>query len=128
MGTQDSSDEEYHIVIKYAIVYNNNIMQNRRKFILIFLSILILVLALIVLYFYQKNKNIPEPIQPTITQESITKELKEFKIDPQKIKDPKIVEQELKSFKPNEATKLSDEEILDSLNDPNIVPLPKSNP
>lgn len=128
MGTQDSSDEEYHIVIKYAIVYNNNIMQNRRKFLLIFLSILVVALALIALYFYQKNKNIPESIPPTITQESITKELKEFKIDPQKIKDPKIVEQELKSFKPNEATKLSDEEILDSLNDPNIVPLPKSNP
>ncbi len=103
-------------------------MQDKKKFILIFLIILIGALVLLVFYLYQKSKNVPLPVEPTLTQESIAKELQEFKLDPQKIKDPKIVEQELKSFQPNEATKVSDQEILDSLNDPSIVPLPKSTP
>ncbi len=104
-------------------------MVKNKRIISIFLVLLVIALILLLsFYFYQQDQQKPEPIPPIITQESINKELREFKPDPAKIKDPKVVEQELKSFQVNEETKLSEEEILESLNDPNIVPLPKSMP
>jgi len=100
----------------------------RKKIILLFLAVLVVALLFIVFYLYQKSKKISEPTIPPVTQESVEKDLSEFTPDLSKVKDPEAVEQELKSYQTNPDKNLSEDEVLKELNDPSIVPLPKSNP
>lgn len=99
-------------------------MLRQKKIILFSILILVLIVLFIGAYLYLQSKKITEVAEPTVTRETILKELTEF-VPPEdtKLSREEILEQ-LENFEINEDDLPSREEILDSLNDPNIKPLP----
>lgn len=98
----------------------------RKKIILTILVILFAVASFVVWYLYQKSQDAKLPV-PEVTQESVAEDLKNFVPDPATLVDPKVIEEELKTFEVQEEKKLSNEQIMQELlNNPEIEPLPKS--
>lgn len=108
-------------------VYQSTIINYmQKKAIPIIFSILFVLAIFVVWYLYQKSRG-PVLPPPPVTQESVAQDLRTFTPDPEILVDPKIIEEELKTFEVQEEKKLSNEQIMQELlNNPEIEPLPKS--